>query len=87
MKLSEILLRLDAFSEEATIIAAEPWNPSSRANVIEPSESGLVADMERDGMVYFLEVAIAREFKEDWPGEQCNEFFCERLIQYAINEV
>lgn len=56
------------------------------AQVIEPPGSGLVADMARDGMVYFLEVAIAREFKEDWPPEQGEQAFCERLIHYAIND-
>jgi hypothetical protein len=86
MKLSEIVQRLDALDDEATIIAAKPWTPSSRAQVIEPPESGLVGEMERDGMVYFLEVAIAREFKEDWPSEQGEAAFCERLIQYAIND-
>lgn len=86
MILGEILQRLNAFDEEATIIAAKPWTPSSRAQVIEPPESGLVAEIERDGMVYFLEVAIAREFKEDWPSKQGDGGFCERLIQYAIND-
>ena len=86
MKLSEIVQRLDAFDDEATIIAAEPWIPSSRAEVIEPTEAGLVAEMARDGMVYFLEVAIAREFREDWPSEQGESALCECLIQYAIND-
>ncbi|WP_395646992.1 hypothetical protein [Terricaulis sp.] len=86
MKLSEIVQRLDAFDDDATIIAAKPWASSSRAQVIEPPESGLATEMERDGMVYFLEIAIAREFKEDWPSEQGEAAFCERLIQYAIND-
>jgi len=37
-------------------------------------------------MVYFLEVAIAREFREDWPSEQGESALCECLIQYAIND-
>ncbi len=37
-------------------------------------------------MVYFLEVAIARELKEDWPSAQGEAACCERLIQYAIND-
>jgi hypothetical protein len=86
MKLSEIIQRLDAFDDEATIIAAKPWTPSSRAQVIEPPESGLVTEMEQHGMVYFLEIAIARECKEDWLSEQGEAAFCERLIQYAIND-
>lgn len=86
MKLSEIAQRLDAFDVEATIIVAKPWTPASRAQVIDPPESGHVADMERDGMVYFLEVAVARECKDDWPSEQGEAAFCERLIQYAIND-
>ena len=86
MMLSEILQRLDTFGEGAAIIAAKPWSASSRAQVIEPPESGRVAELERDGMVYFLEIAIVRELKEDWPSEQGETAFCNRLIQYAIDD-
>ena len=79
MTLSEILRRLDIFDEEATIIAEQPWAPSSRAQVIESADSGLVAD-------YFIEVAVAREFKEDWSPKQGEDAFCKRLIQYAIKD-
>lgn len=86
MTLSEVLQCLDTFDDEATIIVAEPWTAGSAAQVVETPASGAIADIERDGLAYFLEVALARELKEDWPPGNTDQAFCERLIQYAIND-
>lgn len=86
MTLSEILSRLEHYDEDATIVAEQPWTPSSRAQVVMSPESGVVSDINRDGMIYFLEIAIAREFKEDWQRGEVENAFCERLIQYASND-
>jgi hypothetical protein len=42
--------------------------------------------MEREGMVYFLEAGIVREFKEGWPSEKGKQAFWDHLIRYAIND-
>jgi hypothetical protein len=86
MTLSEIVRDLEALSGDATIIAAKPWSPISRAEVVESPDDGRISNIERDGMAYFLEVFIAREFKEDWPTDRDDDAFCRRLIEYAIND-
>lgn len=86
MRLSDVLRNLASYDEEATIIAAEPWTPDSAASV-HVFDTGRVSEMARDGKTYFLEVAIARELRESWTDAQGDErAFCERVIQYAIND-
>jgi hypothetical protein len=48
---------------------------------------GRVSRFEHDGMSYFLEVSIARRFKEDLSHRLGEDAFCKRLIEYAINDV
>jgi hypothetical protein len=74
-----------------TIYAAKPWTAKSSAIVaFEPASGGLPEAGSREGLNYFLEVFIARDFLSDWesgldkhpsPAERC-----ERLIRFAIDD-
>lgn len=86
MTLADIVGSLDTLDADGTILAAEPWTPASQAVVINDAPD-IVDDMTRGGMVYFIEVDIAREFRDGWIATGGNEVgLCERLIQYATND-
>lgn len=89
--LKEIVERLGEFDEEETIYAAEPWLADCRAVVVRESESGdLPSGIKDSELKYFLEVAIAREFIQDWIASLKNapslSQICQRLIDYATND-
>lgn len=86
MTLSDILRRLDAFDDDATIVAAMPWTPDSPAQVIDDADARMISCQYRDGLSYFLEIAIARELRADWPAERGEDGFCRRLIAYATHD-
>jgi hypothetical protein len=91
MSLLSVIDQLDSLDGELTVYAAEPWMKGSKAVAArEPVSGGLPAEAETLGIRYFLEVAIAREFLEDWASslghEPSDEERCERLIQYAVND-
>lgn len=85
MTLVELLRQLETLDPEGTILATAPWARSSSAQVVLEPEDGSVASMERDGMSYFIEVAIARELREDLPHLSADEF-CDRVVSYAVND-
>jgi hypothetical protein len=86
MTLSEVVAALSDLDDESTIIASQPWSSASRAAVISDAPDA-VDQMARDGMVYFLEVAIARDLRDDWMSINSSaDGFCERLIQYAMGD-
>jgi hypothetical protein len=85
MTLLEIVSALDELDDEATILARKPWTPASVATVVNDAPDD-VAEMTRDGMVYFLEVSLVRELRSDWDAADGGDGFCERLIRYAIND-
>lgn len=85
MTLEELLRQLETLDHEATILATTPWTRSSFAQVVTEPEDGSVASMERDGMSYFLEVAIARELRDALPHLSVGEF-CDRVVSYAVND-
>jgi hypothetical protein len=85
MTLMELLRQLETLDHEGTILATTPWTRSSSAQVVIEPEDGSIASMERDGMSYFLEVAIARELREDLPHLSADEF-CDRVVFYAVND-
>jgi hypothetical protein len=89
MKLIEAVQQLAKLDDDFTIYAREPWTPSTDARVaLEGSEEE--KKISAEGLRYFIEVFIARDFLEDWrptqkkaPTEgQC----CGRLIEYATND-
>lgn len=88
MNLGDILQGIDDFSEEATILAQEPWSPSSRAVVREFPVDQPVAEMIDEGRTYFLEVSIAREVIEDLRsgGGLMGAALYERVIRYASDD-
>lgn len=91
MTLLNAIMTLDELPEEATIYALEPWLPESKVVVLtEPDGGGLPQEAEDAGLSYFLEVAIAREFLEDWQASLSSPVTsaqqCARLIQYALND-
>lgn len=91
MKLLEVVRELGIFEGDETIYATEPWTVDSPAIVdVEPESGGVSTSASEQGMTYFLEVFVARDFLEDWMAmhdksptlrEQC-----ERLIRYAVDD-
>lgn len=88
MLLSEVIKNLDGFPVEATIYASEPWTEGSEAVVaVEPEGGGVPREAAASNCKYFLEVAIARDFLDDWSlSEEARrgESRCQRVIRYAI---
>lgn len=87
--LSELISRLDEFADEDTIYASEPWGGHSNVVVArEPASGGLPSEAAKAGMIYFLEMSLARRFIEDWVASlsraPSNCELCDRLIRYAI---
>jgi len=91
MKLIDVVQELDSVDGGATIYAVEPWTADSPAIVDTESEAGgLPATASGQGMTYFLEVFIARDFLTDWQEAQSQlptlAEKCERLIRYAVDD-
>jgi hypothetical protein len=89
MKLIEAVQQLATLDGDSTIYARQPWTPSSEARLaVEGSEEEKKTKTE--GLRYFLEVFIAREFLEDWRSTKkappSEEQSCARLIEYATND-
>lgn len=89
MKLLEAVQRLAVVDDNLTIYARHPWSTSSDAQLaVEGSEEEKKSKSE--GLSYFLEVLIAREFLDDWKTTQkklpTDEQSCARLIDYATND-
>lgn len=89
MTLVETVQQLEKLDGNVTIYARIPWTPSTEARLaVEGSEEARM--IRADGLSYFLEVLIARDFVEGWlviqrrrpTGNQC----CARLIEYATND-
>lgn len=89
LKVIESLPRLD---DEVIIYAQKPWSPLSIAATItiDEDETGDGQPGLAEGLEYFLEVFVAREFLEGWsetrgsPASHNEQ--CLRLIQYAEND-
>ena len=82
---------LHLYDAEQTIYAQKPWTPDSVAIVaIEPVQGGLPTEAKQHSLDYFLEVAIASEFLQDWAATQSPRITpadaCIRIIQYAEND-
>jgi hypothetical protein len=90
MTLLEITEKLGELNREHTIYAAKPWSTNSAAVVAEEPQHGLPGAAAEQGMSYFLEVFIARDFLDDWQATSPKKFSvqerCQRLIDYAIND-
>ncbi len=94
VKLIRIVERLAELDDEYFIFACEPWTENSDAMVAleDPNRKpfGVPLEAAEAGMMYFMEVDIAREFVDDWIASLDEKptwaAICQRLIQYAIND-
>ena len=91
MTLLEVIEGLDCLPEEATIYARQPWSCESIAIVDNEEEEGGAPESARPmHLKYFIEVAIAREFLEDWENSVDHSTTsvqrCERIIRYAEDD-
>ena len=91
MTLLDAVRGIHELNQAATIYAREPWTAGSDALVeIEPDEGGLPADVAAQGLSYFIEVSIGRDFLDDWAASMSSiptlSERCKRLIQYVIND-
>lgn len=91
MTLLDIIRNINTFSEEDTIYALEPWIISSQAIVTHDENGKLPEKAKEYGMSYFLEIIIIKELLEDWQSSTKQnispEEKCDRIIQYALNDV
>ncbi len=90
MTLFEIFQQIDSQDSEGTIYARAPWTLDSEAGVaVEGSEEE--NNTKERGLEYFLEIFTATDFLTDWKEAQSeistSEAACNRLIQYAVNDV
>ena len=91
MTLADVCRRLDELDPDHTIYVRQPWTPDSAAVVApEPDEGGLPPEAEGQGVSYFIEVYLAREFLADWqaslPAPASELAACRRLIAYATDD-
>jgi hypothetical protein len=85
-KLSEVISDIHVLDDELTIYARPEWTGSSFALVErEPHEGGVPPEAVAQGMTYFLEVSIAKEFINDLlaVGGRTTDEIVNRLIYYA----
>ena len=77
MILVEVISKIYELDEFQTIYLRAPWSPDSRAVVaLEPDEGGLSPEVVEMGLSYFIEVAIAQDFLEDWKNSQSDPPIC-----------
>jgi hypothetical protein len=91
MTLLDVTKSLSSLDDSFTIYALEPWTVDSLAvAALEPEGGGIPTVAELEGMSYFLEVSIAKEFVQGWlKGKSANptaEEQCDRLIRYAVKD-
>jgi len=88
MKIIEAVLQIETLDAKATLFVRQPWTPESEAALAvegSPEEERIRGE----GMSYFLEVTVAKDFliglkdtrrKAPHAGQ-----LCKRLIEYAAN--
>lgn len=88
MQLGEVARDLSVWSENAIICARKPWSGASECVVVEPEEDGRVpSEIQRQGLVYFLEVAVAQEALEVFGSRSpSSEEKLRLLLFYAEND-
>jgi|CXWL01.1.fsa_nt_gi hypothetical protein len=86
-KLLEVIRDLDSFDEDDTIYVAAPWVESSSALVAtEPDDGGVPRKAKKAGLIYFLEVCVAKEFLEGLDVAAAPEEKCQAVIRYATTD-
>ncbi len=91
MKLIEAVRDLESLNAGDTIYAARPWTQNSEVIIAaEPETGGLPPEAQKLGLIYFIEVFVAREFLEGWLSnldvQATLQEKSERLIKYAIDD-
>lgn len=91
MRLIDVVRELEALDGDATIYCVKPWSEDALAMVEpEPAAGGVPRSAADAGMVYFIEVFLARDFLVDWAATlergPTLEEQCERLIRYATDD-
>ena len=67
--LSEVLARVEEFSEEETIFSRRPWRFNEYAILVRMDEEGRIPSLTTaEGWDYFLEVTVAKEVLEVFEG-------------------
>ena len=86
--LFQAVQKLDISHEKCTVYAVKPWAENSKAMILREFE-GVPLEAGTLGLKYFLEVAIANDFIQEWidhldvvPSPQQK---CSRLIQHAMS--
>lgn len=89
MTLLDVAQNLLTLDPELTIYAAKPWTPESAAMLAEQDERPGYSAAPKAGMAYFIEVDLAQEFLDYWikRDKPSARQICERLIEYATNDV
>ena len=86
MKLLEVVKDIGHLNPDLTIYVQQPWKVDSEAILAEETDGGEVPN----GMEYFIEVFVAKDFLEDWINSKniqpSIEDQCSRLIHYAQND-
>ena len=86
MKLIEAIRDLDILDEEGTIHASQPWAENSEAIVAhEPESGGLPDEAEQLGLIYFLDVFIARDFVESWMASSTRNRPYNKSVQDSLS--
>ena len=89
MKLIDAVQQIDALDANATLYVRHPWEPSSDTEIaVEGTDDE--EKLRSDGLSYFLEVLIAKDFLIGWQQTQRRaptvKQSCNRLIEYATND-
>lgn len=89
MKLNDAVRQIDTLDPKATLFVRPPWAPSSDAALaVKGTEEE--ERLRGQGLSYFLEVAIARNFliesRDEHRRAPTTEAATRRLIKYASNE-
>jgi len=82
MTLTDVVLGIERFDEEASIYVRPEWTPDSDALVVleEPN-----VEAESEGLTYFLDVSVVRELVSALASRPL-EAQVLRIIQYAIHD-
>ena len=88
--LGALLEQLDGLNDEDTFFARRPWSAGSQAVVAE--EGAELANQALDtGLVYLMEVAIAKDVIATWTSWRAGELptltqACDAILHYATHD-
>lgn len=88
--LADLVDRLAALDDDETLYARQPWSPTSQAVCAEEGSPEAAAAVAH-GLDYLLEVSLAKEVADAWPGWRGghgpgSSDLCAAVIYYAEND-